>query len=475
MIRGDNTAASRPFLRRVAWLASAGALWTLLAGQAWAQPAAPAPAEDATPPDFWHQDTLTGDWGGLRGKLADSGVSFSMTYTGDLQSNVGGGIQTGTVYNGLLQPAVDVDLDKLVGWTGGSLHVSMLQISGPSLSAGYTGNLANVSSINGRPATRLYNTWLQQTAFDNLLSVRVGVMTADTEFFTSQTASLFVNSSFGWPGVLALDLPGGGPGYPLPVPALRIAVSPTPELTLLAGVFGGDPTGHGGSNSLATQQPGGTVVSFRGGVLSMAEADYAINQGKEAKGLPATFKVGAWYHSSDQFGDQRFDTDGLSLANPASNGVPKNHHGDWGLYGIVDAMLYQLPDGEGRGLSAFLRVADAPGNQNLVTFYADGGLAYKGLCPQRPADIVGLGFAYLQIGSAARSLDVDTQSFGNVLFPVRNNETVVELSYQAQVTPWWILQPDLQYVVNPNGGVDNADGTRRRNAVVVTLRTVVTF
>lgn len=437
--------------------------------------AQPAPAADTTPADFWHQDSLTGDWGGLRSMLADRGVTVGMSYTGDLQSDVGGGIQTGTVYNGLLQPQVDVDLDKLVGWTGASLHVSMLQISGPSLSAGYTGNLNNVSSINARPATRLYDTWLQQTALDNVLSVRVGLMTADTEFFTSQTASLFVNSAFGWPGVLAIDLPGGGPAYPLPTPALRIAVSPTPELTLLAAVFGGDPTGHGGSNSLESQQPGGTVVSFRGGVLSMAEADYAINQGKDAKGLPAMFKLGAWYHSSDQFGDQRFDTNGLSLADPASDGVPKSHHGDWGLYGIVDAALYQVPDGDGRGLSAFLRVAEAPGSQNLVTFYADGGVAYKGLIPQRAGDAAGIGFAYAQIGSAARSLDVDYQGFGNFLFPVRNNETVVELSYQAQVTPWWILQPDLQYVVNPGGGVNNDDGSSRRNAVVITLRTVVTF
>jgi hypothetical protein len=35
--------------------------------------------------------------------------------------------------------------------------------------------------------------------------------------------------------------------------------------------------------------------------------------------------------------------------------------------------------------------------------------------------------------------------------------------YQAQLKPWWMLQPDLQYVINPGGGVLNSDGSLRRN------------
>jgi carbohydrate-selective porin OprB len=34
---------------------------------------------------------------------------------------------------------------------------------------------------------------------------------------------------------------------------------------------------------------------------------------------------------------------------------------------------------------------------------------------------------------------------------VRNSEAVIELMYQAQLKPWWMLQPDLQYVINPGG------------------------
>jgi porin len=453
-------------------VAAAGLLALLVAATPARSQQASSP-DNAQPPDFWQRATLTGDWGGLRTTLSDQGVSFTITYTSDLQGNVVGGIRRGAVYDGLLEPEVDIDLGKAIGWQGASARVSMLQISGPSASAWYVGNLLNVSSINGRPATRLYNAWLQQNAFNDVLSVRVGLMNVDAEFFISQTASLFVSSTFGWPGILAVDLPGGGPAYPLSAPMVRVKVQPTPDLSVMAAVFSGDPTGGNGSNSLSTLQPAGTTVSFNGGVFAMAEAQYAINQGKDAKGIPATFKLGGWYHSSSRFADQRFDNMGLSLADPLSDGVPFNHQGDWGLYGIADATLYQ--SGSGAALSAFARVAGTPDDQNIISFYADAGLTYKGLIPGRDGDSVGIAAAYARIGNRARSLDLDFQGFGLVFTPLRSQEAILELTYQAQVTGWWSLQPDLQAVFNPGGRVANANGTVRPNALVIGLRSQVTF
>jgi porin len=431
------------------------------------------PADNTPAPGFWDRATLTGDWGGLRTTLSNDGVTFTIKYTSDLQANVAGGIRRGAVYDGLFQPEVDIDLDKAADWKGATAAISMLQISGPSASAWYVGNLMDVSSINGRPATRLYNAWLQQNAFNDVLSVKVGLMNVDAEFFTSTTASLFVSSTFGWPGILAVDLPGGGPAYPLSAPMVRVKLQPTPELSVMAAVFSGDPTGGNGSNSLSTLQPDGTTISFNGGVFVMAEAQYAINQGKDAKGIPATFKLGGWYHSSSRFADQRFDNMGLSLADPLSDGVPYNHHGDWGLYGIADATLYQ--SSRGAALSAFARVAGTPDDQNIISFYADAGLTYKGLIPGRDSDSLGIAAAYARIGNRARSLDLDFQAFGLVFTPLRSQEAILELTYQAQVTGWWTLQPDLQAIFNPSGRVANANNTVRPNALVLGLRSQVTF
>jgi porin len=443
----------------------------LASGAATAQPS------DATDglSEFWHRDTLTGDWGGDRTWLADHGVSFTMTYTGDLQANTRGGIKTGAVYDSLLQPEVDLDLEKLIGWKGLTARISAVALAGPSLSSGYVGNLVNVSSINGQPAMRLYNAWLQQNLAGDAVSIRAGLMNIDAEFFVSSTASLFVNSTFGWPAILALDLPGGGPAYPLSAPAVRLKLQPTPELAIMAAVFSGDPTGHDGSNSQSVMQPSGTLISFNGGILAIAEADLSLNQEKDAKGIPVTLKFGGWYHSGTHFADQEIDNDGLSLADPDSDGVPRNHVGDWGMYGIVDTMLYAAPGGGGSGLAAFARVAGAPDEENLVSFYVDGGLTYKGLLPQRKDDTAGIAVAYARISNRARSLDLDMRRFDDLIEPVRNEELVLELSYQAQINPWWTLQPDVQGILNPGGHVTNPDGHARPDALVVGLRTTVTF
>jgi porin len=453
--------------------AVAGLLVLLIGGApafAQRQESEPPPTEE--PPGFWQRDTLTGDWGGLRTALEAQGIAFTVKYTGEVFANVQGGIKRGATYDGLFLPELDVDLEKLIGWRGASFSVSMVQGHGPALSQGWVGNLLNVSNdVAIPPATRLYNLWLQQSLFDDVVSVRAGMMNVDAEFITTLTGALFMNGSFGWPGWLGIDLPGGGPAYPLSAPGIRVKLQPAPQgFYLQSAVFSGDPTGHSGSNSPSTSIPNGTLVSFTGGAFIIAEAGYAVNQDKDAKGPPLAFKLGGWYHTSSHFQDQRFDTQGISLASPASNGAPFNHHGDWGVYAIADGTI-------AGALSGFARIgAGTPNDSNLVTFYADAGLTYKGPIPARPDDTAGIAFAYARIGNNARRLDQDVQVFtANPFFPVRDHEVVLEISYQAQVTPWMTLQPDLQRVFHPSGNVLNADGSTRKDALVLGLRSTLTF
>ena len=55
----------------------------------------------------------------------------------------------------------------------------------------------------------------------------------------------------------------------------------------------------------------------------------------------------------------------------------------------------------------------------------------------------------------------------------------LELMYRAQVTPWWTLQPDLQFIAHPGGHVpDPTDPTGLRpirNSLVLGVRTAVAF
>jgi porin len=154
---------------------------------------------------------------------------------------------------------------------------------------------------------------------------------------------------------------------------------------------------------------------------------------------------------------------------------PEEHAGDSGVYGVIDQTLYRAPGTDDQGLSGFARAGGVPNDRNLVNFYADGGLVYKGLVPGRPNDKVGIAAAYARVGDNARGLDADIGLFGGFLYPVRSSETVIEMMYQTQLAKWWVLQPDLQYVINPGGGVLNPDGSLRRNALIIDVRTVLNF
>lgn len=436
--------------------------------------AASAGAPKGAPIDLWTQPTLTGDWGGLRPHLEHNGVTFSLNYTTEIITNLHGGIRRGAVVNGLFQPQVDVDLGKLWGWDGDKFRASGVITHGPGFSETYLGNILAASNIEAGPIMRLFELWYEKNAFNDRFSIRAGLMVADTEFLTSETASTFTSNSIGWLAWLAENLPAGGPAYPIPAPGARVRVKPTAETYVQAAIFSGDASGGDGSNQ-GGDLPTGTVFSFRGGAFLITELGYTPNQGKDVKGLPGAYKIGAWYHTSSRFGDQRMDNSGLSLANPLSTGIPLNHTGNWGIYGVVDQMLYRVPGTEDHGLSGFVRIGGSPNDRNLINFYADGGLAYKGLIPGRPNDKVGVAAAYARISDQARAFDRDFGFFVNPAYPARSAEAMVELTYQAKLAPWWTLQTDLQYIVHPGGGVLNDDGSMRPNAWVLGLRSAISF
>ena len=436
--------------------------------KAWAQAQR---SDNPAPPG---QSYLTGDWGGLRSYLERSGVTFTISYTDDFLANVSGGIKTGAVGIGIFQPQVDLDLQKLLGWEGDRIHIHGLVTHGPPFSSNYLGNILAVSNLEAGPVARLYAAWFEHNAPGDLWSVRAGLMLGDSQFLQSNTAANFINNGISWPTFLAGNLPASGPAYPLPAPGVRLRVKPRDDVMLQTAVFSGDPAGGNGSNQ-PVPLPTGTVFSLSGGAFFIAEASYLPNQGKDAPGLPGAYRIGAWYHTSSRFGDQRFDIDGLSLASPQSTGIPLNHTGDYGIYGVIDQTLYRVPGTDDQGLSAFLRAGGVPNDRNLISFYADGGLLYKGLVRGRPDDKVGVAFAYARIGDNARELDGDIGALGSFFYPVRSDETMIEVIYQAQLKPWWTLQPEFQYIFRPGGGVLNPDGTLRANAWVIGLRSSLNF
>jgi porin len=428
--------------------------------------------------DLWERDVLTGDWHGLRSSLEEKGLALGLNYIGEALGNPAGGVGHGAIYEGRLDTILDLDLEKAVGWAGGTFHVDAYQIHGRGLSLNYlNNNLLTVSGIEALRATRLFDLWLQQTLFDDLLSVRAGQIAVDDEFFISQYAAHFINATFGWPEFMGVNALSGGPVYPLATPGARITLTPSRQLSFSAAVFNGDPAGRGPGNP-QERDASGTSFRLGDGAFSIAEAAYARNQEKEAAGLPATYKLGGYYYTG-RFGDPREDDTGRSLADPASSGRPAIRHTHFGFYLVADQMVWRRAGTTDRGLGLFARLAGDPTAGNQINLYADAGIHYRGLLPDRDDDIFGVAVAYAKIGNEARGFDADATRFTGRNRPIRDFEAVLEVTYKAHIAPWWSVQPDLQFIFHPGGNMarpNDPGGTQAiPDALVLGLRSAVAF
>lgn len=425
---------------------------------------------------FWTRDNFTGEWGGARTRLSDKGIDLNFSYTGETFGDVSGGVQRGATYEDLFRFEGDVDFQKLMGWKGGSAHVTVFQIddSGEN-AADLTGSISDPSNIDALPTTRLFTLWFQQE-IGKAGSARIGQIAADDEFLISDTAAALINGTFGWANIVAVNLPGGGPAYPLATPGARLSLNPVKDVTLLAAAFSGDPAG----DCPPDEDPQvcnrhGTTFSFSGGTLWMGEIQYQPGAGGDANGPQSAYKLGGFYHTAD-FADQEFGSEPggriVSLAVDSDN--PLEHRGNWGVYGVIDQVVWRASKSS---VTLFWRGSVVPADRNLLSWYMDGGFGIAGPFAARPDDTLTFGVAYSRISPDASALDRATRRITGSFYPIRDGETVFELSYTAQLAPWWTLQPDVQYFIHPGGNVPNPNDPSRaiENAFLVGLRTTVTF
>ena len=213
------------------------------------------------------------------------------------------------------------------------------------------------------------------------------------------------------------------------------------------------------------------------GALVLEELAYTFDIKPDLSTARSDVKLGGWYHTAD-FPDLRRDTLGRSLADPTSNGIAVLHRGNFGLYMVVDKMLWQPIDAADQGLAGFLRIGGAPGDRNLISLEVDAGLTHKGLLPGRETDLAGIAASYGRTGSAARGLSGDSVLFSGVEQPLRDYEAVLELTYQWSVAPWRVLQPDLYAIFRPGGHIaapfSAPIGQPIPNALVLGIRSTIT-
>lgn len=434
----------------------------------------------------WKRTNLLGDMGGVRAVLGDYGISLGLQETSEVLGNVTGGARKGWIYDGVTLLSIGVDSAKAFGWDNGVFNMSLLQIHGGNLSGQDLFNLQTASGITASPSTRLWELWYQHTLFEGSVDLKFGQQSIDQEFLTSAGASLFVNTALGWPVASSANLYASGPTYPLSSLGVRLRGRPTERLTLLAGVFQDNPPGgpFNDDSQLRGATRWGGNFNLRTGALLIAEAQYALNQpangdmvdATEPAGLPGTYKLGGWFDTA-RFNNQRFDSAGRSLADPASSGIGGQLRSNFSLYAVIDQSIWR-PDPAGpRLVNVFLRAEGAPSDRNVIEFGFNAGITVKALLPGREDDTFGIGYGLAKVSGAAVGLDRDIAFYSSAPYPKRSSESFIEATYQIQVNPWWQIQPDFQYVFLPGGGIPNPNLPHQRigNEAIFGVRTNITF
>ena len=273
---------------------------------------------------------LTGDWGGLRTRLLDLGIAPSLVFVTDVLGNPVGGQHRAVRESDDLGLDLTVDLDRLAGWAGARFHLSFSMRSGTNLSDKDIGNVFTVANVCCGFTYRLVNVELEQSLFDDRVSLRGGRIAAGDEFLTSPLYGNFVQEAFnGNPTGIFFNVPMTA--YPTATWGMRARVRPISQLSLMAGVYNGDPT-------LGDNDKHGVDWTMRGPLFAIGEVGWRLNQEPGATGLPGNYKIGGYYQAGE-VPDLYRDVDGGSIA--LSGLPPQMHNGNGGFYILLDQMVYR--------------------------------------------------------------------------------------------------------------------------------------
>ncbi len=364
-----------------------------------------------------------------RAQEKGSAVEFEAVLTSDFALNFYGGLSQKAVYLGNLDLTMTLDTEKMKLWKNGTFFVYALNNHGKSLSS-LVGDFQGVSNIEANSNTRLYQFWYQHKIGN--VSLIIGQHDLNSEFAVSEYGGMFINSSFG----IQPDISANVPTSIFPVATFGgiIKWNISPKFSFHNAVYDGDP---------GSQEDSPKFINFKfskkEGVMTIHELHFKHIKEDIIKG---TYKLGFWNHT----------------ANIVSNNV--EYGNTQGIYFIADQSIFSEQNNNEQGLNAFIQLGIAPRKLNTVRSYIGAGLVYKGLIPQRDNDNLGLAFGHIFYSDTYRN---------DHLSDALENETVIEFSYEMPLNSHFSIQPDLQYVFNPEGVVSN------KNAFIALIRLKIGF
>jgi porin len=381
-----------------------------------------------------------------------TGVTIYFDYYSNFLGNPSGGLSQSSAYSHEIVAGAHFDLEKMTGWQGATLTASFGEGTGRQLSQDI-GNYFGVSEAYVGDYGALFDLYLTQKLFDDKLTLRVGRMSAGQMFATLPAFGLQVNGGInGNPNSLFSNAP-----FHAGITATNAGMAKydlTKTTYVSGGVFQATPR-------LGLARYHGTDFSIRpgDGILTMYEAGWkpTFGAGKAGlardqagsgnPGLPGIYKAGGYYsnYTFDRFS-------GGEIANA------------YGFYSLGQQMVWRSEDNQNDNFSVWGGTVYSPQTDiSLVPLMGMAGTIWQGLIPGRDQD------QWLTCFLIGHFSEAYANSVSDTGATTPTCETVLETSYVIQLNKYLSVQPDLQYIIRPNGDGDI------QNALVIGLQIALSF
>jgi porin len=405
----------------------------------------------------WLEDNgITGTWDGRRLAWTDEGLSVYGGFVGEAARNVHGGQAVGSGFASQTNLGVHADLDRLFDGPPLTVTIEATNRAGRNVSRDFVGNLIDVQEIwGGGSITRLSELSIRAPLGATGVEVKAGRIFAGSEFATLPAFCDYMsNAVCGNPASLGAN--SGMSFYPVATWGVRLQADLGDGVLVRTGSFEVNPS---------MDERNGLEWSRRGrtGWFYPLELEYSRDEGAQH---PTQYRIGGYYDTSHTADWRRDDAGGSAVL----SGDPfRVRHGRYGAWAMAEQDVYRDRDDPSRGLMAWFAATTSDRATAYFESFVEGGLEYAGPLPGRRADTIGVLIARGRVSDerAAAQRDVDLLQPGSVA--VQHAETVFEINYAMQLTPWLRLRPNVQYVARP-GATDALP-----DAWVLGLQTAVAF
>jgi porin len=407
--------------------------------------------------DIWKRAKLTGDWFGLRSKMASHGVQLDVDNVHTFQGVTSGGLDTTGRYLGNAEIVLKLDSQKMGLWPGGFLLVRGEAAFGTGVNAA-TGALL---PVNTRPILSLPakdEMVLSHVVFTQFLSEKFAVALGklDTtggdanEFAHGRGDDKFMNLAFSINPIALRTVPYSTLG-------MGLVFLPTKDWIMSFSAI----------DTEGTTTRTGFDTLFKDGTTLAAETRLTIRP----FGLTGHQLISFMWSNGDF---TSLGQDPRTLISSALLGTSlKRESGSWAFMYNFDQYVYQKAEDPTQGFGIFGRFGISDGKANPVHQFYSFGFGGKGLIPTRGHDRFGIGYYYMKISGNLRD------TFPPLLLNRvgLDHEQGVELFYNIAVTPWLHVTPDLQFVdaARNKSPIVTAGGKSIGTAVVAGMRVKIDF